>query len=249
MSEPMIQTREVTHEAGGVSCRHTLFHDARTAHLGRRPAVVVFPEFWGLNAYSRSRARMLAEQGYVALAADVYGDGASVNTASEASAQMTVLMRDPALTAARVQGALAALTNQPEADPARAAAIGYCMGGALALRAARLGMDVKAVASFHGILDTPVRAAQGVVRAEILVCHGAADPFVSADSLAAFKAEMEAARVPYRIDAYPGTLHGFTEPEADARAKAFNLPLAYSAKADRASWAAMLTLFSRVLDG
>lgn len=247
MSQPILSVREVSYEAGSKACRSSFVVDTRTA--GKKPGVLVFPEFWGLNDYARSRAKMLAEQGYAAMAVDVYGDGLQAADKDQAVAQMTALMSDPAVTSARIMDALDALNSQPEVDGSRVAAIGYCMGGALALRAARLGLELRAVASFHGILASPVQAAPGKVKAGVLVCHGGADPLVPAESVTAFHAEMKAAGVDYELIAYPGVLHGFTEPEADARAKKYGLPLGYNAKADRASWASLLTLLSRRLDG
>lgn len=236
---------ELPYAAGEVRCCGTLVVGG---HSGRRPGVVVLPEFWGINDESRRRARMLAEQGYVALAADIHGEGARPATLEEASARMSELRADPARGEALIRGAIDALVARPEVDPTRLAAIGYCLGGAMALRAARMGLDLRAVASFHGVLSTHTRATPGSVRARVLVCHGAADPIVSPGSVASFLEEMREASVDCTFISYPGVTHAFTVPEADARAKQHGLPLAYDARADRASWASLLTLLSQTLD-
>lgn len=243
----MIQHREVSYSAADKTCKSQLFWD--DARTGPQAGVVIFPEFWGLNDYSRRRARMLAEQGYVVLAADVYGDAAQGSTAQEASAMMTALTKDPSVAGARIKAAVEALAAQPEVDGTRLATMGYCMGGALALGSARLGLPLRAVVSFHGVLDTARRAKPGEVHAKILVCTGGADPIVPAASVAAFHDEMTAAGVDFEVVSYPGVLHSFTNPLADERGRTFGLPLAYNAAADRASWASLLTLLSKTLDG
>ena len=101
---------------------------------------------------------------------------------------------------------------------------------------ARQGTDLKGVASFHGSL-TPVKMAQpGAIKAKILVLNGAADKFTSSEQIEAFKQEMAAAKADYQFINYPGALHSFTNPEADALGKKFNMPIAYNADADKQSW-------------
>jgi len=131
-------------------------------------------------------------------------------------------------------------------DAGRIAAIGYCFGGAVALHAARVGLELAAVVSFHGALGSFHTPAPGGVKARILVCHGAADALVPSGDVDAFKAEMSAAGADYRFIAYPGALHGFTNPEATENGAKFNLPLAYDADADRQSWRDMTALLNEV---
>jgi dienelactone hydrolase len=78
------------------------------------------------------------------------------------------------------------------------------------------------------------------------VLHGADDPFIPLDDVNAFKEEMAAAEVDYRFVAYPGAVHGFTNPDADSFGERFDLPLAYDAEADRASWSEMQAFFKRI---
>jgi dienelactone hydrolase len=101
---------------------------------------------------------------------------------------------------------------------------------------ARAGEDLAAVVAFHaGLEPAGARAAPGKVKAKVLVLNGADDPFVKPESVDAFKKEMEAAKVDYRVVEYPGAVHAFTNPDATAKGKQFNLPLAYDAQADRQS--------------
>ena len=101
---------------------------------------------------------------------------------------------------------------------------------------ARQGEDLKGVASFHGGLATEHPAQRGKVKAQIISFTGTADPMIPAEQVAAFKQEMENAGVNYMAVTFPGAKHSFTNPEADDYGRKFNLPLAYDAQADKASW-------------
>ncbi|MDX2171218.1 MAG: dienelactone hydrolase family protein, partial [Deltaproteobacteria bacterium] len=148
------------------------------ARSGKRPGVLVVHEFWGVNDYIRRRARMLAELGYVALAADIYGDGKVATTPPEAMALMNGVLGNIRQGEERFAAAHETLKAHPDVDPSRIAAIGYCFGGAMVLHAARIGTPLRGVVSFHGALGSFHKPAAGTVKAKILVCHGAADSLV-----------------------------------------------------------------------
>ena len=116
------------------------------------------------------------------------------------------------------------------------AAIGYCFGGSVVLNMARMGEDLKGVASFHGGLDTDYPAQSGKIKARIISFTGDADPMIGSEKVAHFKKEMESAGADFRVVIYPGVKHAFTNPEADELGKKFNLPLAYNLAADKDSW-------------
>lgn len=214
---------------------------------GPRPAVLVFPEWWGVNGYIQRRARMLAELGYVALAVDMYGDGRQAADADQAAAMMTAVLNDMDTGTARIRAAFDRVSAQPQVDASRIAAIGYCFGGAMALHAARIGMALRGVASFHGALGSFHRPSPGEVQARLLVCHGADDAMVSAADVAAFKQEMGDAGVDLTFIAYPGAKHGFTSPEASDNADKYGLPIGYDAAADSESWREMRVFLESVL--
>ncbi|MFQ5760178.1 MAG: dienelactone hydrolase family protein, partial [Acidiferrobacterales bacterium] len=164
----------------------------------------------------------------------------------DAGSLMNAVLQDMAQGEVRLKAGYELLKGQSTTDAAHVAAIGYCFGGAMVLHAARIGMDLDGVVSFHGSLGSAHKPAPGSVRARILVCHGAADSLVPDAGITAFKREMEAAGADYRFEAYEGALHGFTNPDADENGKKYGLPLAYSAEADRRSWQAMQDLFNAI---
>ena len=214
---------------------------------GRRPGVLVVHEWWGHNAYARSRADQLAALGYAAFAVDMYGNGQTADNPTDAGKLAGGVMGNPEAAKARFEAARAALASQPTADGSRVAAIGYCFGGGVVLHMARLQSDLKGVASFHGSLGTKTPAEKGKLKAAILVCHGDADPLVPAEAVAAFKKEMADAGADLRFKAYPGATHAFSNPEADERGARFNLPIKYDAKADKESWAELQSFLKDVL--
>jgi dienelactone hydrolase len=236
---------EITYSADGTTLKGYIARPAGAS--GKRPAVLVVHEWWGNNAYSRKRADMLAELGYVALAVDMFGDGKTVDNPKEAGALAGEASKNMDVSEKRFAAARALLAGQPDVDAKRIAAIGYCFGGGMALQMARRGVDLAGVVSFHGSLGTQTPAKTGAVKAKLLVLNGAADPFVKPDTIAAFKKEMQDAGVAYTFIDYPGAVHAFTNPAATENGKKFNLPLAYDADADKKSWAEMEGFLKTVL--
>ncbi|MEZ5499335.1 MAG: dienelactone hydrolase family protein [Steroidobacteraceae bacterium] len=245
MASSQIVTRQIDYSAGSTKLKGMLAVDSAVA--GKRPGIVVFGEWWGFNPYLRRRAQDLAALGYAALAADVYGDGVVAADAEEAGRRMNALFADMNATSARIRAAVDTLAQQPEVDSSRLGAMGYCLGGALSLHAARTGLPLRGVASFHGSLGKTHAAKAGDVKAKVLVCHGAEDKLVSTEELAGFREEMNALGVELEFHSYPGALHGFTNPEATANGKKFGLPLAYDAAADRQSWNDSQAFWRRVM--
>lgn len=241
-----VEGREVQYAAGGTTLKGYFAFDA--AKAGKRPGVLVVHEWWGHNEYARRRARMLAELGYAALAVDMYGDGKTAAHPDDAKAFSGELMKNAETTKARFLAALEYLRAQPQTDPARIAAIGYCMGGGVVLNMARAGIDLKGVASFHGSLNAIVKAGPGGIKARLLVLHGADDGFIPPEAIAAFKQEMADAKADMTFIAYPGAKHSFTNPDADEYARKFGMPIAYDAEADRRSWEELTRFLVRVFN-
>jgi dienelactone hydrolase len=237
-----VKTKEIEYTQGETPLQGFMAWDDALA--GKRPGVIVGHEWWGHNAHARRQAERLAKAGYVAFALDMFGKGKVTTHPAEAQAFIAEAMKDPAAMVARFNAAREQLVGDEHVDPTRIAAIGYCFGGAVVLGQARAGADLKALLTYHGALATDHPAEKGKVKAQILVNHGAADPMVTADQVAALEKELKAAGAKYRVIRYPGARHGFTNPAADSAGLD---GLAYNAEADRKSWAAMLALFKTAL--
>ena len=235
-----VQTKTVEYKQGDTTMIGYAAWD--DAVQGQRPGVLVVHEWYGLNDYAKSRARQLAQLGYVALAADMYGNGVTTTDPAEAGKLATALRGDRPLMRARAQAALETLRKIPQCDPQRVAAIGYCFGGGVVLELARSGADVAGVASFHGNLDTPNPDDAKNIKAKVLVLHGADDPYTNAQ-VAAFQQEMRNAKVDWEMNFYGGAVHSFTNPASgDDPSKG----VAYNAAADRRSWQAMRDFFDEI---
>ena len=212
---------------------------------GKRPVIVVIPEWWGCGAYVRKRADMLATLGYIAIAADFYGEGKMGNDPKEAGELAGPFYGNPQLAKQRIEAAVNKVKEFPQADATKMACIGYCFGGSMSLFAAKLGMDFKGVVSFHGGL-AGVPATAGTTKAKILVCHGTADKFVSDEEVKKFRNNLDSVKVAYTFIAYPNATHAFTNPDATAVGKKFSMPIEYNQKADKKSWADMKTFFKTI---
>lgn len=245
-AQAAIKEEPVSYEAGGTTMKGFAVYD--DAVKGRRPGVIVVHEWWGITPHVRGEARNLASQGYTAFVADMYGDAKTADNPNDATALYASVMKQPDVMKVRFEAARTTLAKHPSVDANRIAAIGFCMGGSIALDMARASEGLAGVVAFHAGLDpSGPPAAAGKVKSRVLVLNGAADPFIKPESVEAFKKEMRAANVDYRYVDYPGAQHAFTNPDATAKGKQFNLPLAYDAKADKASKSEMRSFLSGVL--
>jgi len=204
--------------------------------------VLVCHEGPGLDDHAKQRALRLAGLGYVAFALDYHGGGKPVPM-DQVMARLGPLMGDPVKTRSLGQAGLEVLLRQPEADPSRVAAIGYCFGGTMSLELARGGADLKAIVGFHSSLaPTRPEDARNIV-GRVLACIGAEDPIIPPEQRLAFEKEMQDAGVDWRMNLYGSAAHSFT----NERASALGMPgIAYHQPTDLRSWRAMLDLFDEV---
>jgi dienelactone hydrolase len=243
-TEAKLHTETVEYRQGDQVLKGYLAYD--DAQKGRRPGVLVVHEWWGLNDYAKRRAEQLASLGYVAFAADIFGNGASTTNPDEAKKLTGQFYGNPALLRARVNAGLKVLQDMNLVDMKRIAAIGYCFGGMTVLELARSGADLAGVVSFHGGLATKNPEDAKNIRGKVLVLHGADDPNVPPEQVAAFQKEMRDAKVDWQMVAYGGAVHAFTNPAAgndNSRGAAYN------EKADRRSWEAMKQFFAEIFQG
>ncbi|MCA9133193.1 MAG: dienelactone hydrolase family protein [Planctomycetales bacterium] len=207
------------------------------------PAVLVVHQWMGLTDYEQRRCKQLAELGYVAFALDIYGQGVRPANPQEAGKLAGVYKSDRQLYRRRLNLGLEQLRAQPGVAEDKIAAIGYCFGGTGVLELARSGAKLAGGVSFHGGLDSPNPQDGKNIQAKLLLCHGADDPFVSAEDIAAMKAELNAAKVDWQMIYYSQAVHSFTQPMAgDDNSRG----AAYNEKADRRSWKAMQVFFDEL---
>ena len=245
VSSPGIKEENVSYASGSDSVTLNGFVAYDTASTAKRPVVLVVHEWWGLNDYIRSRAKQLAEMGYFALAVDMFGNNKMGNNPQEAQALVTPFYTNPGLMKTRMDAAMQKLSDFPQADTANIAAIGYCFGGSVVLNTAKLGENFKGVVSFHGGLEGPAPD-KNLLKAKVLVCHGGADSFVPKEQVEHFKKQMDSVGADYTFKVYDSATHAFSNPNATAVGKQFNIPIAYNAAADTASWNDMKAFFGRI---
>ncbi len=238
-----VRTETVEYKQDGAVLEGYLAYD--DAVKGARPGVLVVHEWWGINDYIKKRTEQLAQLGYIAFAADIYGKGIRAKTREEAMdlAGQFRSGTDRTLLRARAQAGLDVLKKYPLTDAKRVAAIGYCFGGTAVLELARSGAELTGVVSFHGRLDTPDRAEAKNIKGKVLVLTGADDPSVKPEQVFAFEDEMRKAGVDWYLVAYGNAVHSFTNPASGAdNAKG----AAYNEKADLRSWQAMRDFFGEI---
>lgn len=210
---------------------------------GPLPGVLVVHEWMGLNDYAKRRAGQLADLGYIALAVDIYGKGVRAKDAQEAGALAGKYKADRKLMRERILAGLDFLKKHQLVDTKHIAAIGYCFGGTTVLELARSGADVAGVVSFHGGLATPNPDDAKNIKARVVVFHGADDPLVPPEEVAAFQNEMRKGGVDWQMVFYGGAVHSFTNPDAGGEP---SKGVAYNEKADRRSWEAMRVFFGEI---
>lgn len=210
---------------------------------GKRPGVIVVHEWRGHNPYVRRRAEELAKLGYIAFAVDMYGKGVYAKDHEEAARMSGVFRENRALARARAKAGLDLLLKHELCDGKRVAAMGYCFGGTTALEMARAGFDLVGVASFHGNLSTPNPADAKNIKGKVIAFHGADDPFIPKDQIAAFHEEMKNGGVDWQFVSFGGAVHSFTVREAGNDPKQ---GMAYNEAADRRSWEMLKLFFAEV---
>jgi dienelactone hydrolase len=233
----------ITYSDGEATMKGFVVYD--DAVQGKRPGIIMVHEWWGITPHVHTEARKLAEQGYVAFIADMYGDAKTADNPKDAGALSGSVMKNEPVMEKRLNAAKEQLAKQASVNPQKIGAVGYCFGGAVVLNMARTGADLAAVAGYHASLglNTPAPA-PGAVKAKILVLNGADDPFVKREQYDAFKKDLDAAKADYKVIEYPGAVHAFTNPEATALGQKFNLPLKYDAKVDQEAKAEAAKFFA-----
>jgi len=243
-AQAVVQTKTVEYKVDGVVMSGFLAYDDATKV--KRPGILVVHEWWGHNSFVQEKAKMLAKQGYTAFALDMYGDGKKADHPKDAAKFSGQVMAKLKVAEARFTKALKILQDHDSTDSNKIAAIGYCFGGSIVQEMARRGVDLDAVASFHGSMKIITTPKPGVIKTKFLILNGKDDPFSPKKQIANFKKVMDKTKISYQFIDYEGAKHSFTNPDADKFGKKFGIPLAYNEKADKASWQKMLQLFDSV---
>lgn len=237
-----IHTETIEYTQNGTVLQGAVSYDDKLA--AKRPGIVVVHDWMGVGPFAKKKAEELAALGYTAFVADIYGKDVRPKNPDEAGKTAGIYKKDRALLRARVQAAYDELKKHKTVDASRMGAMGFCFGGMTALELARSGAPLKSVISFHGNLDTPTPADAKNIKGQLLILHGADDPYVPAEQVAAFEKEMKDAKVKYSITKYPGAVHAFTNPDAgNDNSKG----AAYNADADAKSKVAMRDFWKKTL--
>lgn len=238
-----IRTETVTYKQGKTVCEGFLAYDDEKT--GKLPGVLVIHEWKGLGDHVKTSATKLAELGYVAFAADIYGKGIRPATTEEASKTSSIYKNDRALMRTRAKAGLDVLRKNTRVDSSKLAAMGYCFGGTVALELARSGEAVSGVVSFHGGLNTPTPTDAKNIKGKVLVLHGADDPYVPGEEVSGFEKEMREAGVDWQLIKYSGAVHSFTNPEAGSDN---SKGAAYNETAAKRSWKHMKGFFKEIFE-
>lgn len=241
LAQAGIHTETIEYKQGDTVLQGYVAYDDKLA--AKRPGIVVVHDWMGPGAFAKKRAEELAALGYTAFAADIYGKDLRPKDTKEAGEAANKFKNDRNLLRARVQAAFDELLKHKTVDKNKTGVMGFCFGGTTALELARSGAPVSAVISFHGGLDSPTPADAKNIKGQLLVLHGADDPWVPVKEVAAFEKEMKDAKVKYQLIKYPGAVHAFTNPEAGNDPKK---GAAYNADADEKSRNEMRKFFSSV---
>ena len=239
---PNIKEEKLNYQIDGTEYFNYVYYD--DSNDEKRPGIIVIDEWWGLTDYGKRRARALVNLGYISMVVDMYGNGKTVEDPQSAGKLASVFYKDPSLAKKQIDVAIEHLKKYAQTEHSKIGAIGYCFGGFVVLNAAKLGSDLTGVVSFHGGLSG-AKPDKNRMKAKVLVCHGADDPFEN-PNVENFKSEMDEAGADYRFIVYPGATHAFSNPKATAKGEKYNMPIKYNEEADERSWNEMKQFFEKL---
>lgn len=235
-----VQTRKVDYEHEGQLLEAYVAWDDAVAEP--RPAIMIAHAFSGRGPLECAKAEALANLGYVGIALDNYGKGVLGKNPEESSALMAPFLQDRAFLQGRLLAGLDMTRSLPEVDAANVAAMGFCFGGLCVLDLARIGADLKGVASFHGLFTPPGNTDGRRIKAKVLVLHGWDDPMATPDRVLQLADELTAGGADWQIHGYGNTMHAFTNPAANDAGRG----TVYQADADRRSWQSLLEFLREI---
>jgi len=212
-----VAVERIKYQAGNVMAHGALVWNDKVTT--KRPLLLVMPNWLGVTDTIIKRAETMAGDKYIALVADMYGDGKTAEGPPESQDLMMAVRADRVEGRKRVNAALQALIAEAGkrgiGDTSKKAAVGFCFGGGNVLELARSGADLDAVVCLHGDLATTMPAKKGDIKAAIFVLHGSKDPVAPKADRDALEAELDGAEANWQLLDFGGRLHSFSEEETD----------------------------------
>src|SRR6516164_1181767 len=199
---------------------------------GKRPAVLMIHAREGMTPKTLSLAENWAKLGYVSFAADIFGYGQGVlpKDVPEMQAQTAIYTKDRPLMRARTQAGYDTLIKNPMVDASRVALIGYCFGGAVGVEFGSTGAPLVANVAIHGSFRDHAAGWAKTVKGMYLILHGAEDEGFPLTTVNGVVDELRAAKVPFQLEVYSGTGHGFSTPKNKAEERANAQSIASTAR-------------------
>jgi dienelactone hydrolase len=199
---------------------------------GKRPAVLVVHAREGMTPKTLSLAETWAKLGYVSFAADIFGYGQGVlpKDVPEMQAQTAIYTKDRPLMRARTQAGFDALVKNPMVDASKVALIGYCFGGAVGVEFGSTGAPLLANVTIHGSFREHEPGWAKNAKGMFLILHGAEDQSYPLPTVDRVVQELRGAKVPFQLEVYSGTGHGFSSPKNQAEERANAQSIASTAR-------------------
>lgn len=182
---------------------------------GTLPAVVMIHENKGLNDHIKNMANLLARNGYVVLAVDLFNG--EVTTDRNRSSELTQYIRDnPDIATANLQSAVKYLASLPNVNAEKIASLGWCFGGAQSLHLALNSQDhpLAATIIYYGRLITD-NATLAKIKWPVLGIFGDQDSSIPVDTVKAFESALNSNNIPNEIYIFKGVGHAFANPSGD----------------------------------
>ena len=208
-----MKTEWVEYSQGGMKLKAYMAYDDKIT--GRRPAVFVVHAREGMTPKTQQLTETWAKLGYVAFATDIfdYGQGVLPKDVPEMTAQTEIYSKDRPLMRARAQAGYDTLIKNPMVDASRVALIGYCFGGAVGVEFGSTGAPLLANVAIHGSFRDHEAGWAKNAKGMFLILHGAEDEGYPLTKVNTVVDDLRGAKVPFQLEVYSGTGHGFSSPK------------------------------------
>ncbi len=207
-----MKTQDIEYRVQDITCRGYLVEPKAPGF--KLPGIVMYTDFWGLNARQKKVAEKLAHMGAVVLVADMYGEQQTGSNFEESGKLMHSVTEHEDIFKNRILAPFELLKRNQNVNNSKLFSIGYCFGGICSLQLARMVDDLHGAISVHGLLATKHRVPASKKMPKMLILHGARDPMVSNDDIVAFQKEMIACQADFTFIAHGLSTHAFTNTEA-----------------------------------